>query len=80
MVALTNSTNTQTYKVTYQPFTDGEAVCNIFYPTTDCQTVSGGVNITLTAGESKIYVPKTMLASTTDVEIQDIEESMTFLQ
>jgi len=36
LVALTNSSNTQNYKVTYHPFSEGETVCNIFYPTTDC--------------------------------------------
>lgn len=64
LVALTNSTNTQHFKVTYHPFTEGETVCNIFYPETDCQQVSGGVDVYLGNGESKIYVPKGMLAST----------------
>jgi alpha-amylase len=36
LVALANSSNTQNYKVTYHPFAEGETVCNIFYPTTDC--------------------------------------------
>jgi hypothetical protein len=49
--------------VTYHPFSEGEEVCNIFYPTTDCQTVSGGVDVYLGNGESKIYVPKADLAS-----------------
>jgi len=49
--------------VTYHPFSEGEEVCNIFYPTSDCQTVSGGVDIYLGNGESKIYVPKSELAS-----------------
>lgn len=62
LVALTNNGGTQTRKVTYHPFTEGETVCNIFYPTTDCQQVSGGVNVTLSNGESKIYVPKNKLA------------------
>ena len=57
MVALANTNNSQSYKVTYHPFTEGERVCNIMYPTTDCQTVSGGVSVYLLGGESKIYVP-----------------------
>lgn len=61
LVALTNVTDQQHVKVTYQPFNEGEVVCNIFYPTTDCQTVSGGVDIYLVNGESKIYVPQNML-------------------
>ena len=49
--------------MTYHPFTEGETVCNIFNPTTDCQVVSGGVNVTLANGESKIYVPQSMIAN-----------------
>jgi alpha-amylase len=49
--------------VTYHPFSEGETVCNIFFPTTDCQTVSGGVNVYLANGESKIYVPQSMIAN-----------------
>lgn len=48
--------------MTYSPFDDGETVCNIFYPTTDCQTTSNGVAVYLSGGESKIYVPQDMLA------------------
>jgi hypothetical protein len=61
--------------VTYHPFTEGEVVCNIFYPTTDCQTVKGGVNVYLSNGESKIYVPKGDLASLSsmnDISIDDL--------
>jgi len=67
LVALTNSNNSQHFKVTYHPFSEGEEVCNIFYPTSDCQTVSGGVDIYLGNGESKIYVPKSELASHTSL-------------
>ena len=63
LVALTNGTANQSYKVTYHPFSEGETVCNIFFPTTDCQTVSGGVNVYLLNGESKIYVPQSMIAN-----------------
>lgn len=49
--------------MTYHPFSEGETVCNIFFPTTDCQTVSGGVNVYLANGESKIYVPQSMIAN-----------------
>jgi len=62
LVALTNTSNDQSYKVTYHPFDEGETVCNIFWPTTDCQQVSGGVNVYLLGGESKIYVPQSMLS------------------
>jgi alpha-amylase len=62
LVALTNNSGTQQRMVTYHPFTEGETVCNIFYPTTDCQKVSGGVNVYLLNGESKIYVSQSQLA------------------
>ena len=64
LVALTNSGNTQERTVTYHPFSEGETVCNIFYPTTDCQQVNGGVDVYLSNGESKIYVPQSKLSST----------------
>lgn len=81
MVALTNSNNTQNFKVTYHPFTEGETVCNIFYPTTDCQTVSGGVNVYLSNGESKIYVPKGSLASVNEMEaVDEYLDAFNFIQ
>ena len=64
LVALTNSGSTQQRQVTYTPFSEGTVVCNIFYPTTDCQSVTNqGVNVYLLNGESKIYVPQSKLAS-----------------
>jgi alpha-amylase len=36
LVCLTNQTGSVQYQVTYNPFTEGEVVCNIFYPYTDC--------------------------------------------
>lgn len=71
LVALTNSTNQQHFKVTYHPFSEGEEVCNIFWPTTDCQHVSGGVDIFLTNGESKIYVPKGELHSMENLQLSE---------
>jgi alpha-amylase len=82
LVALTNTGNTKDVKVTYHPFTEGETVCNIFYPTTDCQVVSGGVDVYLLNGESKIYVPKSSLAEhvlATDPVVLD-HSQRTFLQ
>ena len=63
LVALTNNGSTQQRQVTYSPFANGTVVCNIFYPTTDCQTTNNGLYIYLLNGESKIYVPKSKLAS-----------------
>jgi len=58
LVATTNSHNDQSVQVPNTAFTDGEQVCNIFYPTTDCQTVQGNtVNVYLKNGEAKIYIP-----------------------
>lgn len=76
LVALTNSGSSQERTVTYHPFTEGEEVCNIFYPTTDCQTVKGGVDVYLQNGESKIYVPKSKLAA----EVLSTPEPEVFLQ
>merc|ERR1719330_2163453 len=78
----TSTGNTQERKVTYHPFSEGETVCNIFYPTTDCQVVSGGVDVYLLNGESKIYVPKSSLAEhvlATDPVVLD-HSQRTFLQ
>lgn len=62
LVATTNSNNQVQVKVPNSGFTDGTKVCNIFYPDSDCQTVSGGnVDVTLNNGESKIYVPSSSL-------------------
>jgi len=61
--------------VTYHPFSDGERVCNVFYPTTDCQTVNGSVDVYLVGGESKIYVPESAL---TEVAFESVKA--TFLQ
>ena len=63
LVALTNNGGSQERTVTYHPFSEGDTVCNIFYPTTDCQTVSGGVDVYLSNGESKIYVPQSKLSA-----------------
>jgi len=69
LVATTNS-GTQSRQVTYTPFAEGTTVCNIFAPTTDCQTVSNGVNVYLSNGESKIYVPQGELASLEDLPME----------
>lgn len=59
LVALTNNHDQVQYTIPNAPFAEGTQVCNIFYPTSDCQTVQGGkVTVTLANGESKIYVPK----------------------
>lgn len=58
LVALTNQSNDKEIKVTFHPFNEGDTVCNIFNPTSDCQTVTkDGVDVYLKGGESKIYVP-----------------------
>lgn len=45
--------------LTYLPFAENTKVCNIFYPTQDCLTVSGGkLQVTLLNGETKVYVPQ----------------------
>ena len=58
-VALTNVLDGQVHReVRNSGFSEGEAVCNIFYPT-DCVKVTNGVlPIYLDNGEVKIFVPK----------------------
>lgn len=59
LVALTNQDANLQRTVTYLPFASGTVVCNVFYPTTDCPTVtSAGLTVYLDNGEAKIYVPK----------------------
>ena len=60
LVLLTNRVSgTITKFISYHPFTAGEVICNIFFPTTDCITVNAnGFNIYLLNGEAKVYVPK----------------------
>ena len=58
-VALTNNVNGETHRdVPNTGFAEGQAVCNIFYPT-DCTKISGGLLHTyLENGEVKIFVPQ----------------------
>nr|VVW88908.1 unnamed protein product [Nymphaea colorata] len=58
-VALTNKVSGGVSKtISYHPFSNGQVICNIFWPDTDCITVNGSFNIYLLNGEVKIYVPK----------------------
>jgi len=58
-VATTNSHNTQRITVPNTAFSDGEQICNIFWPS-DCQTVkNSSVEVVLEDAEAKIYLPKT---------------------
>lgn len=51
LVLLTNKVSgTVTKYISYHPYSSGQVICNIFYPTTDCITVSGGFNIYLLNG------------------------------
>lgn len=60
--AFTNSYGSVSYTVSYHPYSVGEVVCNVFYGTGDCVTVSSaGVSVTLNNGEPKFYVPKSSL-------------------
>ena len=63
LIATTNSNAGQTrHAVTYLPFSNGEVVCDVFYGLKDCLTVTGGaLQVVLNNGETKIYVPKSML-------------------
>jgi alpha-amylase len=51
LVCLTNKVSGTVQKfISYQPFTNGQVICNIFYPTTDCLTVNNGFNVYLVNG------------------------------
>jgi alpha-amylase len=59
LVLLTNRVSgTITKHISYHPYTNGQIICNVFYPTTDCITVNNGFAVYLVNGEVKIYVPK----------------------
>ena len=59
LVAMTNQVGGSVQKfLSYHPFSNGQVICNIFYPDTDCMTVNNGFNVYLSNGEVKIYVPK----------------------
>lgn len=60
LVATTNRQDQVSFSPTAASgWNEGQTVCNVFYPTTDCLNVSGGkINITLVNGESKIFLPQ----------------------
>eukprot|EP01111_Echinosteliopsis_oligospora_P004401 TRINITY_DN1708_c0_g1_i1.p1 TRINITY_DN1708_c0_g1~~TRINITY_DN1708_c0_g1_i1.p1 ORF type:complete len:473 (-),score=89.95 TRINITY_DN1708_c0_g1_i1:30-1421(-) len=59
-VALTNvgQNNPQISRtITYHPYSNGQTICNVFWPTSDCITISGDSFVVyLDNGESKVYV------------------------
>ena len=60
LVLTTNSNNTVNVQMPYLPYAPGTEVCNIFWPTVDCLTVtSTGMPGVLMNGEAKIFLPKT---------------------
>jgi len=51
LVCITNKVSgTVTKFVSYHPFANGEVLCNIFFPDTDCITVNNGFNVHLLNG------------------------------
>jgi len=60
-VALTNGGSQQDHvlvNITYHPYIDGQKLCNLFFPTTDCFVVENGqFQVYLENGENKIYYP-----------------------
>lgn len=60
LVLLTNNVSGTVKKfISYHPFSSGQVICNIFYPSSDCITVkSNGFDIYLLNGEVKVYIPK----------------------
>ena len=58
-VAVTNKKNNLHYNVCYNPYSPGQKLCNLFYPSNDCVYVdnNGCVPVYLNGGESKIFYP-----------------------
>lgn len=55
--AFTNQKSNIEKTITYHPYSNGQKICNVFYPTSDCITISNNqFNVYLNNGESKIYV------------------------
>lgn len=59
-VAMTNVGQggaTQSYEITYHPYSNGQQLCNLFV-CNDCVTVENGAfTVTLTNGVGKVYDP-----------------------
>lgn len=54
----------QVRTITYHPYAEGQTICNIFYPTTDCITIKNKMfTVYLVGGEVKIYVPNTTVSA-----------------
>jgi len=60
-IALTNGGSGQGQiirTITYHPYSNGQKLCNLFYPTEDCIVVANSTfNVYLDDGESKVYYP-----------------------
>jgi len=57
-VAVTNQETDLVRTITFHPYQNGQMLCNLFYPTVDCITVTNGAfDVYLNNGESKIYYP-----------------------
>ncbi|KAL4446911.1 hypothetical protein ABPG74_014883 [Tetrahymena malaccensis] len=65
-VGVTSKFNQVTRQIVTHPFSNGEVICNIFYPTQDCLTITNNsFNLVLIGGEAKIFVPKSLLSKST---------------
>jgi len=60
-VAMTNGGSGQHHvlvTITYHPYSNGQRLCNLFFPTTDCFTIANNqFQVYLLNGECKIYYP-----------------------
>lgn len=76
LAAFTNQNyNDVQYTVPNSGFNQGTEVCNVFYPTTDCQTVgaNNSVNVYLSKGEVKIYMPKNIAQEALELQAEKVE-------
>mmetsp|Transcript_1008 Transcript_1008/g.1000 ORF Transcript_1008/g.1000 Transcript_1008/m.1000 type:complete len:341 (-) Transcript_1008:24-1046(-) len=61
VMAFTNTDNSIQRSVTFNPYKEGDVICNIFW-SGDCVTITNGaLNVVLLNGEVKLYMPKSMM-------------------
>lgn len=61
VMAFSNTVNTIQRSITYNPYQNGQVVCNIFWQN-DCVTITNGaLNVVLLNGEVKLYMPQSMM-------------------
>lgn len=64
--AVTSKFSTVSRQIITHPYSNGDVICNIFWPKDDCITiVNNQFQINLLNGEAKLYIPKSLLNEAT---------------